>query len=286
MSRYHVSHEGQQCGPFVLDEILQKVKSAELTLMDFIYDESKSDWVLLMEFPLLATKLKDFKPKAPPPQLKVDPDAKAHQAQLQKAVHASKLQSPKPLSEHLVTEWYVLKGENKFGPFAFTDLLKMLQQQVVFEFDFTWHPGLSTWKRIAELESFSPENIEKLKATLMPEIEEVFFRRRHRRVDYGATVLVHDNNQVWKGQGIEISAGGASVIMEDSNINPGQIIHLHFKPFDGVPPFNATCEVMSKRSVEGVKDKVAPIRYGLKFTYLNEQTQKLLHGLAKVSSAA
>lgn len=287
MRRYHISHEGQQQGPFEIDEILQKVKSSELTLLDFIYDEEKSDWVLLMEFPPLAMKLKDFKPKAPPAAAQTPrPPADEDRKELHKAVVSAKSHSPHELAEHMVTEWYVLKGENKFGPFAFTDLVKMLQQKVVFEFDFAWHPGMATWKRVADLEAFDPKNIEKLKATLMPEIEEVFYRRRHRRVDYGATVLVHDNNQVWRGQGVEISAGGAGVIMENSNINPGQIIHLHFKPFDGVPPFNATCEVISKKAVEGVKDKVAPVRYGLRFKNLNEQTQKLLHTLEKISSAA
>src|SRR5690606_38372739 len=108
-------------------------------------------------------------------------------------------------------------------------------------------------------------SIKKLKSTLMPEINEVFFRRRHRRVKYGGTILVHDNKSVWKGQGVEISAGGAGVIMENSMIVPGQTLYLHFKPGDGVPPFNAVCEVVSKRFVEGVKDKNAPIRYGLKF---------------------
>lgn len=73
-----------------------------------------------------------------------------------------------------MAEWYILKGENKFGPFSYPDVLKMLQQKVVFEFDFAWHPGLSTWVRIADLDSFKPDNIGKMKETLMPEISEVF----------------------------------------------------------------------------------------------------------------
>ncbi|MCB0407000.1 MAG: DUF4339 domain-containing protein, partial [Bdellovibrionales bacterium] len=181
MSQYHISHNGEQLGPFGLPEILEKVKASEFTLMDFIYDESKSDWVLLMEFAPLAEKLKDFKPKAPPKvaQNSPVPDKEVQQAVQQVQVKAG---HSEPMADHLVTEWYILKGENKFGPFAFTDIIKMLQQKVVFEFDFAWHPGLSTWKRVAELEAFNAENIQKLKTTLMPEIEDVFYRRRHRRV--------------------------------------------------------------------------------------------------------
>lgn len=289
MSKYHISHQGETVGPFELEEILNKVKSSELNLMDFIYDEGKSDWVMLMEFGPLAEKLKDIKPSAPPKPA-APPKAKEEQQeeqQLQATAEKVKEENPEAANpDHLVTEWYVLKGENKFGPFAFTDVLKMLQQKVVFEFDFAWHPGLSTWKRIAELEAFSAENINQLKTTLMPEIEDVFFRRRHRRVEYGATVLIHDNNQIWKGQGVEISAGGAGVVMENSLLQPGQTLHLHFKPCDGVPPFNAVCEIVSKKYVDGVKDKNAPIRYGLKFTNINEQTQKVLQDYSKSGSSA
>lgn len=289
MSKYHISHQGETVGPFELDEILTKVQASEFNLMDFIYDEGKSDWVMLMEFAPLAEKLKDFKPKAPPkPVAPAKPiEEQKEDEQLQATVEQVKMDNPTaPNPDHLVTEWYVLKGENRFGPFAFTDVLKMLQQKVVFEFDFAWHPGLSTWKRIADLEAFGSENINQLKTTLMPDIEDVFFRRRHRRVEYGATVLIHDNKQIWKGQGVEISAGGAGVVMENSVLQPGQILHLHFKPCDGVPPFNAVCEIVSKKYVDGVKDKNAPIRYGLKFTNINEQTQKVLNDYSKSGSSA
>lgn len=277
MSQYHISHDGEQQGPFGLDEIVKKVKSSELSLMDFIFDGDQNDWVLLMEFPILADRLKDFKPKAPP-KVSIE-DQPAPDQELDKI--KEKVVAAQEKADHLITEWYVLKGENRFGPFAFTDVIKMLQQKVVFEFDFAWHPGLSTWKRIAEIQAFESQNIEQLKSTLMPEIEEVFYRRRHRRVDYSATVLVHDNEKVWKGQGVEISAGGAGVVMDNSMLVPGQKLHLHFKPCDGVPPFNAECEVVSKKYVEGVKDQVTPIRYGLKFLNINPQTQEVIQNYSK-----
>ena len=277
--KFYVSHDGQQIGPWDLTTIVDKVKSNELTLTDYLYDEQKSDWVLLLEYPSLADKLKNLKPaSAPKPGAKPDENK---QTTVQAPV------TSKTASEaEMVTEWFVLKGENKFGPFVLTDIVKMLQEKVIFEFDFAWHPGMSTWKRIADLDAFKADNIQKLKTTLMPEISEVFFRRRHRRIQYGATILVHDNNSVWKGQGVEISSGGAGVIMENSMIVPGQTLYLHFKPGDGVPPFNAVCEVVSKRFVDNVKEKNAPIRYGLKFKSINNETQKWLQDFTKRGDAA
>lgn len=74
--------------------------------------------------------------------------------------------------------------------------------------------------------------------------------------------------------------------MENAMVVPGQTLYLHFKPGDGVPPFNAICEVVSKQYVEGVKEKNAPIRYGLKFTSISPTTQKFLQEFAKRSEAA
>lgn len=275
MSQFYVSHDGQQMGPMSLGEIVDSIRKNKLSLLDYIYDDGKGDWVLMMEYPAVASQLKDHKPAAPP-----------------RAVPISS-PNPQPASSNFANsspegaaEWYVLKGENKFGPFVIADVIKMLQQKVVFEFDFVWNPQMPSWKRVAELEPFKPENVRKLKSEGSSDIQEVFFRRRHRRMAYNGTILVHDNKSVWKGQGLEISAGGAGVVMENAMIVPGQTLYLHFKPCDGVPPFNAVCEVVSKQYVEGLKEKDAPIRYGLKFTSISANTQQLLHELAGQGKAA
>lgn len=278
-SQYYVSREGKQLGPYPLNSIVEMVKKNELTMLDYLYDDKAGDWVLLMEHRELADQLKDHKPAKPP-------KAGEAAAPTPKTEVAANGKQPDGQPNHMVVEWYILKGENKFGPFSYTDVVKMLQNKVVFEFDFAWHPGMSTWVRVADLDPFKPDHIGKMKETLMPEISEVFFRRRHRRVRYGGTILVHDNKAVWKGKGVEISAGGAGVVMENSMVVPGQTLYLHFKPGDGVPPFNAICEVVSKQYVEGVKDKNAPIRYGLKFTSISPTTQKFLQEFAKRSEAA
>lgn len=258
MSSYYVSHNGEQTGPWTIDDISTKVNRSEFTLMDYVFDDERQDWITLMEFGPLAVRLQDQKPKATPPK-------------------GTKHMMEVPINDDAHREWYILKGENKFGPFAYTDVVRMLQQKAVYEFDFAWYPGLQAWKRVAEFEEFSPKKIKGLKDTTMKDIEEVFFRRRHRRVSYGGTILVHDNKTVWKGQGVEISAGGAGVVMENAMVVPGQTLYLHFKPGDGVPPFNAICEVVNKRFVDGVREKNAPIRYGLKFVNISQSTQKFLH---------
>lgn len=259
-NQFYVSHSGEQQGPFTVSEIVNKIQSKQLDLNDYCYDQSKEDWVLIAQHEAFAAALKSFAPAAPitkPPT---------------PAITVTEKSSP-------TTEWYVLKGQNKFGPFSYQDVIRMLQEKSVFEFDYVWHSGLATWQRIAELEDYSSKKIRDLKLST-DETSEVFFRRRHARVGFISTIIIHDNKHVWKGQSLEVSAGGAGLVIENALLQPGQTLYLHFKPADGLPPFNAVCEVVSKQYVKGVKNKEAPIRYGVKFTSINSTAQKQLTDFA------
>lgn len=276
MQKYFVSHSSQQMGPYTVDEIVRHVAEGTLSPLDYVYDESKSDWLLFLEHPELAEKVKELKPKAPP---QVQKNSEVPKKESVKAAKKGNL--PSVLEEAMSHEWFILKGENKFGPFAYTDVVKMLQQGVVYEFDFAWHEGREGWDRIAELSYFNKDNMRALKENSMPEISEVFFRRRHRRVNYGSTIIVHDNKKVWKGKAVEISEGGAGVIMENAMVIPGQELYLHFKPGDGVPPFNAVCEVVSKQYVSDLADKSSPVRYGLKFKSVSTEAEGVIKEFTK-----
>ncbi len=266
--KFYVSHSSQQMGPYSIDEIVHFVADSTLSPLDYIYVEANNDWILFLDYPQLSEKIKSLKPKAPPKQQEHITPQPESQPQ------------PEQSKDSRPNEWFILKGDNKFGPFTYIDVIKMLQQGAVFEFDFAWHAALDTWMRIAELPDFGKEELKKLKDS-MPELSDVFFRRRFRRVAYGGTILVHDNKKVWKGKALEISEGGAGVVMENAMILPGQELYLHFKPGDGVPPFNAVCQVVSKEFVSDLRHRNMPIRYGMKFKSLSDETQKFLKSFTK-----
>jgi hypothetical protein len=256
--QFYVSHAGEQVGPFSIAEIIQQVKQKKIDASDYLYDETTQDWVMLMAYPALVEPLKSLKPSQLPTAAPVDRVTAIGTA---------------------VTEWFVLKGDNKFGPFSQVELVKMLQDKSVFEFDYVWNLNLKSWERIATLPDFSAEAVRKIKDSGEGPINEVFFRRRHARAQHGASILVHDNRKLYKGRSIEVSAGGAGIVIENSQLQTGEMLYLHFKPSDGVPPFNATCEIISKRSVNS-SDKNAPVQYGIKFMKIETHTQQLLNEFA------
>lgn len=168
-------------------------------------------------------------------------------------------------------QWFILKGESRFGPYGFDEVVRMLQDRSLFEFDFAWCAKMENWKRIAEIGDFSPENLR--------HFEHLFIKRAHKRKKFEGTVLVHDNQKLWKGKGIEISEGGVGIVMNNSMILPGQTLYLHFKSMEGMPSFNAVCEVVSKKFMGGVKTHDAAVQYGMKFKSLSAQAQKAVNGI-------
>ena len=258
MTQYRVSRQGQEVGSFTLQEIVTKVKAREIELFDYIFDDSANDWVLMMEYGPLAQMLKSTKPPKPPtPETNVQSESK-------EPVKLRVL----PRSEHDVTDWFILKGEHRFGPFEYSDLIQMLQKKIVYPFDFVWHSGLENWVRVAEVQEFQAETIRGLSE--IKSKHSIFLPRQFSREKMQTKVLVHDNLSLWKGESFEISQGGIGVRLDNHLIIPGQMVTLHIKAAGQLPAFNAICEVVSKKFEP---DKTKPIEYGFKFVSLSSEVQ-------------
>ncbi len=263
---FYLSKNGVQVGPWTADEILTKIEAQHLSWTDYLFDQTSSEWILLMDHQLFSTAFRSF----------LGADSRLRAAQV--PVFQNGSESSVKQSKTNENEWFVLKDSNKHGPFKFLDLVKMLQDKTLFEYDFVWNSRLPKWSPVAEVSEFDPEKIRDLRESSEKEIQDVFFRRRFARVSYGASLLVHNSKKVWKGHGMELSSGGAGIIVENSDFQPGQNLFLHFKAGDGVPPFNAICTIVSKQYVsneDGNGDK--SLRYGVKFVNISQTVQKAIH---------
>lgn len=259
---FYISKAGSYSGPYTIQEVLAKIESYEHSWTDYIYDDGKQDWVLLMEHPLFTDKFNLSLGKKM---------AKADQSKNKEANHKEKA-------------WYILKDGNNYGPFSQLEIIQMLQEKALFEYDFIWHQKMPSWKRVADVEEFSNQEIRKLKDSLPTDLSEVFFRRRYMRAQYGCSIIVHNNKSVFRGQSIEISAGGAGLMIENSDIQPGQTLFLHFQPGDGVPPFNAVCNVVSKKFVKEQAGSSSLMKYGVKFTSISSTVREHIKEYAQTSN--
>ncbi|MFP5518488.1 MAG: GYF domain-containing protein [Bdellovibrionia bacterium] len=265
-SKYHLSIQGNSTGPFTPEEIYAKIQSQNASWTDYVFDDSKNDWIMLLEHPTFAPYLTSYANKTESPETFTETQPPEH-APTAKA-------------------WFILKDGNNFGPFSKLELVKMLQSKQLFEYDFVWHDQMSAWQRVSDCEDFKPESIKALKESGLSEVAEVFFRRRHARAKYGCSLIVHNSKAVYKGKSLEISAGGAGVIIENPNFEVGTSLFMHFKPGDGVPPFNALCEIVNKTQLRNIPHGPnTPVKYGVKFTSVSHEIKESLNSYTHVRAA-
>lgn len=261
---FYVSKGGSYSGPYKIEDVLKKIQSMEHSWMDYVYDEGLQDWVLLMEHPLFTEKFNSSL------------DNKMPDGEVLKSSELA----------HKEKAWYILKDGNNYGPFSQLEIIQMLQEKALYEYDFIWHQKLPSWKRVAEVKEFENEEIRKLKDSLPNDLSEVFFRRRYLRARYGCSLIVHNNKAVFRGESLEISAGGAGLLIHNSDLQPGQTLFLHFQPGDGVPPFNAVCTIISKKFINENQESKGGMKYGVKFTSISTTIREQIKGFAENTQKA
>jgi hypothetical protein len=270
--KYIIHHEGEQKGPWSFDEVVRGLETQSIAWTDYVFDGDVNDWVMLIEFGPFAENLKAFF------QAKVKPEA-SDAVDAKKSMEMSKVANVAPITPVTAladTEWYVLRDEDKFGPFKYLELVRMLQEKKLFEFEFVWFKGMGSWQKVSDLPDFAAEKIKQLHESGQLKGYEVFFRRKHKRAKIGSTVIVHDHKRVYKAVAAEISAGGCGVVLNQNDVEIGKTLHLHFKAADAVPAFNAKVEVVSRRKMHGNE-----FRYGFKFLEISPTVQKAIKDFTK-----
>ena len=275
---FHVSKGEQQLGPWTINELAERLAKAEIAITDFVYDDGRGDWIPLMECEALKTHLRSAKPKAPP---KPQPTTATAAPTVKETVVEQPVKQAQPAAvgtgttEKLPTasmdgEWYVQKGAHRHGPFTYMSLVKGLQEKSLYEFDFIWKNGMETWVRIAEHEMFQPERIKALQSEAK---DGVFMRRQHARIAFESEVIVHDDRSVWMGKSFEGSVGGSGLTIENSTLQPGQVVRIHFAPVGDLPAFNALGEIVGKRFTKEVRGAKSPVKYAIRFLQIDGSAQ-------------
>lgn len=307
--QYHVSRGGETLGPFTLEQIAQMLAANSLAVTDFVWDASAQDWVLILQFaqrPEMASLLMARKPKAPvPPSPQVNPESSRKPTTTEsaggsnKSTGASATSSTEKLNldavqvvavegglaESDAIEWFVMRGQQRFGPFTYLGVVRALQEKTVFEFDHVWKAGMERWVRIAEHEEFNAVAMRELMRR--QEAREVFAKRQHRRVRLENNVLVHDQRQVSPARMYEASRGGSGLLIQNATLMPGQIVNLHFSAVDGLPAFAAKGEIVSKKFTPFVRDARTPVFYGVKFVQLEPKAEAQIQAyFAKLGDSA
>ena len=180
----------------------------------------------------------------------------------------------------LEKQWFVLRKNKKYGPFKYLDVIKMLNSKSLFDYDYIWNKNFKSWNKISDLQAFSSYYVNQIKNSYLPELGNIFFRRKYKRVKYNAKVFIHNNEQFWTGTGHDLSPAGASVTLNnkfgEDELLPGDILNIHFKSGSkNLPNFNAKCEIVSKW-YKNKEFRDSPLCYSFKFKSINKEVQDFL----------
>jgi hypothetical protein len=290
---YHVSKagstNGESLGPWTIEEIAERLAKTEIAITDFVYDETREDWIALVECDALKEHLRRSKPKAPPksvektaappiekqsaPAPQVVATAVASPTASEAVAEAREMQPMAMATRAPNGEWFVQKGTHRYGPFSYLSLVRALQEKSVYEFDFIWTEGMESWVRLAEHDAFQAERIRDL-AKDKSAAASIFTQRAHPRLRFESEVIVHDDRSAWMGRAYEGSVGGSGLVIENAALYPGQTVRLHFAPADGLPAFNVSAEIVNKKFMRAVKGQKTPVQYAVRFLEMDESTQK------------
>jgi hypothetical protein len=230
MSLFYVTHLGSQLGPYDKAKICDLLKSQQLNWNDYLFDESTSNWIHIMEH---AEFTETFNLSFSDPLIQARPQPELRVDELKKR------------------QWFVLKENVNYGPFTTVEMIQMLQGKTLFEFDFIWKQGLDSWKKLSEVSQFSDENIKSIhelaKTPFLKNLNQAFFRRKHVRAQLETKIIIHDQKKVYNSSSKEISEGGASFHLGHAQFEMGQQLYLHFSPAENVPQFNVISKVVSLR---------------------------------------
>lgn len=165
----------------------------------------------------------------------------------------------------LDASWYVLAGDQKYGPYDYKTIIHMLQTNQLMDYNYVWADHLENWTQVSQLEDFSKDRFEIL---LKQESEYLssFVQRQTPRKEVSIPLLGHNATRFFDGEVTSISENGAMVLINSPLIQVGDRLKLHIKQYDSSgKPFNVEAEVIRKNFAKQRLNSKSSLYYAVRF---------------------
>lgn len=167
-------------------------------------------------------------------------------------------------------QWFILRGEMKYGPYDYRSLITMLQDGDLFDYNYVWASHLENWTLVGELQEFSKDRLCRLIET-KDHVAGAFKERKFPRVDLETPVYAHNDHNFFDGQTLSVSENGALVLLNDPLLLPGQKIMLNFRTSEVNPQsFNVLCEIVRKNYSKQRLNVKSGLHYAVRFLQVQD----------------
>ncbi len=177
-------------------------------------------------------------------------------------------------------EWYILRGEMKFGPYEYSALIHMIQTGEIFDYNYVWAPHMESWMVLGDIHEFSKDRLARLIQT-QDHLSGSFIKRSSPRIDVDLDVYAHNNNNFFDGKCISISDNGALLLLNDPLLLPGQEIVIHFRNHNENSPsgFNVKAEVIRKNFSKQRINVKSGLHYAVRFLQVPKDGQEQIQNM-------
>lgn len=183
-----------------------------------------------------------------------------------------------------LNQWYVLRGENKYGPFEYSAMIRMLQKNEIYDYNYVWAPHLDSWSLLGELADFSKDRLARLIEN-NAEMKKAFITRAFPRVDKVIPVYGHNDHLFFDGQTLSVSENGSLLLLNTPLMLPGQTLTLHYKSVrDTGAAFNVKAEIVRKNFTRTRINVKSGLHYAVRFLEVSPAGKEVLKNIVTSAS--
>ncbi|MBS1970584.1 MAG: DUF4339 domain-containing protein [Bdellovibrionales bacterium] len=171
-------------------------------------------------------------------------------------------------------EWYILRGEMKYGPYEYSALIHMIQTGELYDYNYVWAPHMESWMLLGDINEFSKDRLARLIQT-QDHLSGAFIKRGSPRIDVDIDIYAHNNANFFDGKCTSISDNGALLLLNDPLLLPGQEIVIHFRGNGSNNPtgFNVKAEVIRKNFTKQRINVKSGLHYAVRFLQVQKSGQ-------------
>lgn len=168
-------------------------------------------------------------------------------------------------------QWYILRGEMKYGPYDYKSLITMIQEGELFDYNYVWAAHMENWTLVGDLQEFSKDRLCRLIES-KDHLAGAFKERQFPRVELTIPVYAHNDHTFFDGQTVSLSENGALLLLNDPLLLPGQRVLIHFRTSEVNPQtFNVLCEVVRKNFSKQRLNVKSGLHYAVRFLHVQDQ---------------
>ncbi|MGE4233304.1 MAG: GYF domain-containing protein [Bacteriovoracia bacterium] len=283
--KYFVAMQDRAAGPYTAQEVYEMTLGGSISALNFVWCQGWKDWIRIID-------LQEFAPLLPPKP------SRKNIEKIEARLHLKIAEQAKQAEQDNSKKYYLYFNDAQYGPFAKSEVLRIIESGKVNDKTYIWVPGWENWQKLSDQAEFAgelamvvkppekprPEKTGKTKAKTKTAPKASYDKRFAPRKPLVARLYLHDDQNVILAVCRDISIGGMQVLTDRIPGPVGTKIKLNVSPTD-LDPSKGQTKNTKKTKKSGTKTISAFIAEG-EVVRIMEDQRGFSFRFLKISSEA